>query len=115
MPDPTSTPNGPLVELMLQAGTLFAVPDAGHVRVYDNQSITWTAEFPFTVEFTPLTSASPPVADQPACALGGKYSFTLNLAALPPSATAPAYKYTIKGGGKAAGKVLDPIIIVDRR
>ena len=116
MPDPTQASSGPqFVELRYQAGTLFAVPNAGHVRVADDQSVTWSADFPFTVEFTALTSSSPALKDRPADTLEGQYSLTLDLAAVPPNTVPPAYKYTVKGGGTAAGKVLDPIIIVDKK
>jgi hypothetical protein len=117
MPDPTSTTS---VRLQLDSGTLFATPNGGHVRARQGSTVSITANFPFTVEVALLTGTSglPSGGDSCAGAAGGQ-SFSLVLPALsdtPSSPPAPSFKYTIKGRpeGEAAGKLLDPIVIVDK-
>ena len=116
MPDPN-----PTVRLKLDSGTLYATPNAGHLRVPGQSAVTITANFPFTVEVAALTGSSvvPSGGDSCSGPAGGQ-SFTLQLPAVsdtPSSPPAPSFKYTIKGRpeGEAAGKVLDPIIIVDKK
>ncbi len=102
------------IEVRLQSGTLFVIPDAGHVRQLAGTPLTITADFPFRVEFAQLTGEPAPLPDQVACGGAGPgYSVTFNLPT--GSGEPPSYKYSIKGDGDAAGKVLDPIIIVDRK
>ena len=108
----TITSSGP--EVILLRGTLFIVPDAGHVRLPEGAPLTFTAKFPFRVEFAQLLGDPAPIADQVSrSGTGPGYSVTVTLPAC--GASPPSYKYTIKGDGEAAGKVLDPIIIVDRK
>jgi hypothetical protein len=106
------------IYLKLDSGTLFATPNAGHVRARQGTAVALTAGFPFTVEISALTGSGPAPSVGDCCSTAGGYSVTVSLPTLPdvpdPPA-APSYKYTIKGDGEAAGKVLDPIIIVDRR
>jgi hypothetical protein len=104
-----------IVTLRVVDGTLYAVPNAGHVRGPCGSKIQFNAAFPFSVEFTQLTGA--PVAPE-VCESGNSFIVTLPTVPLEPTdSEAPSYKYTIKGGpgGAAAGKVLDPIIIVDKK
>ena len=101
----------------LQSGTLFATPDAGHARRQAGTRFTITANFPFRVEFAQLTGSTPaPLPDQVACSGAGPgYSVSVDLPDVADGSEHPSYKYTIKGDGEAAGRVLDPIIIVDRK
>jgi hypothetical protein len=104
-----------VVNLKLDGSTLYAVPNAGHVRRPDGSKIQFEADFPFSVEFTQLTGA--PVPPE-VCGSGNSVIVTLpTVPSEPTNSEAPSYKYTIKGGpgGAAAGKVLDPIIIVDKK
>ncbi len=116
MSDPNST-----VRLKLDSGTLYATPNAGHLRVAGHTAVTFTANFPFTVEVTALTGTGvvPCGGDSSTGAAGGQ-SFILQLPDVsnePGAPEAPSFKYSIKGRpeGEAAGKVLDPIIIVDKK
>jgi hypothetical protein len=109
------------VRLKLDCGTLYATPDAGHLRVAGGTAVTFTASFPFTVEVTALTGTPALPAGGDSCTgTAGGQAFTLQLpevAESPSAPRAPAFKYTIRGraNGEAAGKVLDPIIIVDKK
>jgi hypothetical protein len=118
MPDPTLPATEiVIVELKMDHGTLYAIPDAGHVRACDGDTLEFRADFPFKVEFTRLTGTSAPPEDGQAAPTGNgpKHSLSRTLDAAVDGA-APAYKYTIKVGGGASGvKVLDPIIIVDKK
>jgi hypothetical protein len=108
------------VHLKLDSGTLYATPNAGHVRAAADTVVTFTANFPFTVEVSALigTGELPCGGDSSTGSAGGQ-SFTLQLPEVSdaPGTQAPSFKYTIKGRpeGEAAGKVLDPIIIVDKK
>ena len=116
MPDPN-----PTVRLKLDSGTLYATPNAGHLRVPGQSAVTITANFPFTVEVAALTGSSvvPSGGDSCAGPAGGQ-SFTLQLPAVsdtPSSPPPPPSSTPSRAGleGEAAGKVLDPIIIVDKK
>ena len=113
MPYPNRT-----VRLKLDTGTLYATPNAGHLRAPGLTVVTFTANFPFTVEFAPLTDTTTAPAGGDSCGSAGGQTFTLQLPDVPDgSDPPPSFKYTIKGRpeGEAAGKVLDPIIIVDKK
>ncbi|HEY2808838.1 MAG TPA: hypothetical protein VGI91_08590 [Steroidobacteraceae bacterium] len=120
MPDPSTSAT--VVRLKLDAGTLYATPNGGHVRVLRNTEVTFTANFPFTVEVSALTGngALPSGAGASCPGPSGTQTVKLTMpdcSETPTSTPAPSFKYTVKGGpeGEAAGKVLDPIIIVDKR
>jgi hypothetical protein len=111
MPDPV------IVELNFAHGTLWATSDSGNLRAYHGTQVTWVADFPFRIESANLTG-SKPGPNGSAKPASGRFAFPFTLDAGGPvsaSDVAPSYKYTIKGDGDASGKVLDPIIIVDRR
>jgi hypothetical protein len=114
MPIATTT----LITLRLNAGTLYATPNAGHVRATEGTVLTWTANFPFTVEFAALTgNFNLSASAAPCSSVPSGHSYSLTLPIVADDTDPPSYKYTIKGDatGEAAGKVLDPIIIVDKR
>ncbi|HEY1491327.1 MAG TPA: hypothetical protein VGF35_01765 [Steroidobacteraceae bacterium] len=120
MPDPSTSAT--VVRLKLDTGTLYATPNGGHVRVLNKTDVTITANFPFTVEVAALTGngALPSGAGNSCPGPSGAQTVTLTMPDLSDTPTAPAapsFKYTVKGRpeGEAAGKVLDPIIIVDKR
>jgi hypothetical protein len=118
MPDPS--PPNPSVEVRLNfaSGTLYATPNAGNVRLVCGSTLTFVADFPFSVEFSTVTGSSPPPGSQNSCDTSGQSTVTVTVpdtSGLPSATAAPTFKYTIKGSGKAAGKVLDPIIIVDKK
>ncbi len=109
----------PTVHLELKAGTLYAIPNGGHLRVLGSTVVTITASFPFTVEVAPLTDTTTAPDGGDSCSgAGGGQTFPLHLPDVPyGDDPPPSFKYTIKGRpeGEAAGKVLDPIIIVDKK
>jgi hypothetical protein len=112
----SSTPGTSAITLHFDDGTLFATPNGGNARALEGTSIVWTADFAFTIEFATLTGGvSPPGAQSSGCSSsGGKNQVTLPLAA-PAGGDAPSFKYTVKAGAGADARVLDPIIIIDKR
>ncbi|MBS0578397.1 MAG: hypothetical protein JSR36_03940 [Proteobacteria bacterium] len=104
--------SGTTITLHVNDGTLFATPNSGHARARGASTVRWVASFPFDIEFAVLTGgAAPADGSAGACDPAG-FAFQLTL----PDENS-SYKYTIKGGagGEAAGLVLDPIIIIDKR
>jgi hypothetical protein len=90
-------------------GTLFVTPNAGNGRFRQGSTIVFTPDdVEFTVQFAVLTGGS----EVPTKLEGKALAFRLPTVA--DCEEAPSYKYSIVGSGKAAGRVLDPIIIVDK-
>lgn len=90
-------------------GNLQCTPDDGHVRAPKGTQLEWQSNVEFTLSFMQLGGGSTwPFAERQPAEFEPTKHFKGTLADLgtyPP----PAYKYTVR----AAGKVLDPIIIVD--
>jgi hypothetical protein len=108
-----------VVTLKVDDGTLYATPNAGQVRVDNNTNVVLNAAFPFSVEISRLTGSHPLPQSGPALPVANGYSFVVmlrNVLDTPAAPAAPSFKYTVTGRtGAAAGLVLDPIIIVDKR
>ena len=91
-------------------GTIQCTPDDGHVRAPKGTQLEWMSAVDFTLSFTQLGGGSTwPFEERQPAEFEPTRHFKGTLAAsdaYPP----PAYKYTVR----ASGKVLDPIIIVDK-
>ncbi len=94
----------------IRKGMILCTPRDGHVRARQRTPLEWVSEGEeFTLSFMLLggRSAWPFEEPQPAV-FHPTHSFLGTL--LQVSGEPPAYKYTVRVGGK----LLDPIIIVDR-
>src|SRR5437764_1458335 len=111
MPVPSSVAT---ITMHLSEGTLYATPNGGHARALEGTSVRWAANFPFRIEFSTLTGGAAPSEGASCGGSGPGYEFVLTLPAVADGEDAPAFKYTIHGDGEARGRVLDPIVIVDK-
>jgi len=97
--------------IQIRKGMILCTPRDGHVRAPQRTQLEWVSEDEeFTLSFMLLggRSAWPFTEPQPSV-FDPTHSFRGTLLGVT-AAEPPAYKYTVRIGGK----LLDPIIIVDR-
>ena len=104
---------GPIrTHIEIRKGMILCRPRDGHVRARQLAELEWLSDDEeFTLSFMLLggRSAWPFREPQPAT-FDPTHAFRGTLLEVTPTAEPPAYKYTVRIGGK----LLDPIIIVDR-
>lgn len=97
------------VQINVQQGTIWAVPDGGAVRVRCDHVVRWCCNQAFTLTFREIGSGSTPVeARKSKRNADGKHCIDVLFRAT--TKPGPYYEYTVKSGDFT----LDPIVIVDK-
>ena len=100
----------PTIRIHVTAGAITCTPNGGHLRVPQGSELEWVSgDEQFTLTFQGLTGGGNWPFDGPGPTQPCTH-FKARLRSLDPGEPAPAYKYSVAVGGK----VLDPIVIVDK-
>lgn len=104
---------GPIrTRIEIRRGMILCMPHEGHLRVRQGTQLEWvSADEEFTLSFMLLGGRSAwPFQERQPSQFNPTHAFRGTLLEVATGGEPPAYKYTVRIGGK----LLDPIIIVDR-
>lgn len=97
------------INIQIRNGTILCTPNDGHARARQRTALEWVSkDEEFTLSFALLGGGSAWPFNEPEQGAFPSKHFKGTLKGV--SGDAPAYKYTVRVGGK----LLDPIIIVDK-